>query len=313
MAYYVLDENNNLIEATDKVLTALVEKVKCCVSGTAYNIAFITQAKYNELEAQGLINKATTHYEIIDDTFRDEINAQLYNIENTLQAKSKLLDDTIKDVENLEDVVIYVSEDANGDLYTGFDLSSIQISQIERYLIQFTAYHSNSDISEPHYMRCTRFKTDEDDGSKYIYFENTQRRVVIEPHNNEIYQEDLTVPYAMYANEAFNAAVATKANKLAVNTLTVDTTTSTVNDQVAITKTGLYAVTVNPKMNDIYGYITVMISVFNLNEKTHAFYPAIDGDKLSYYTGGYIWYSNGGIYAYKNKTEIIDCKLITEY
>lgn len=96
MKYYVLDENKNLVEAYDKegvlaVLaqaiedgsldnitsdSAFISKIKCCVNGVSNNIAFITQAKYNELEANGELRE-NTYYYITDDTTCEDINAAL--------------------------------------------------------------------------------------------------------------------------------------------------------------------------------------------------------------------------------------------
>lgn len=99
MAFYVLDENNNKVEAYDKegVLAllnqaiadgslenivadaAFVTKLKCCVDGGTFQIAFITQAKYNELATNKTLLE-NTYYFIVDDTTADGINEQLENI-----------------------------------------------------------------------------------------------------------------------------------------------------------------------------------------------------------------------------------------
>lgn len=84
MAKYVLDENNNKIEVTDEVGNTTVHEVKCCVSNTPYKMAFVTQAKYNELKAAGLL-QLNAIYEIIDDTTADEIEAQLLAQGNTIK------------------------------------------------------------------------------------------------------------------------------------------------------------------------------------------------------------------------------------
>lgn len=103
MAFYVLDENNNKIEALDKegVLNAIEEairngslanlvadagfitKLKCCVSGVTNKMGFITQAKYNELVANGLVEKNTLYY-IYDDNTAEELNDQLEQINKQL-------------------------------------------------------------------------------------------------------------------------------------------------------------------------------------------------------------------------------------
>ena len=101
--YYVLDENNNKVEAFDKegVLNALetaiangsleslvadagfISKLKCCVSGQTNNIAFVTQAKYNELCAtNGLLSNCL--YIITDETTSEDINAKLAEFEKYL-------------------------------------------------------------------------------------------------------------------------------------------------------------------------------------------------------------------------------------
>lgn len=96
MAFYVLDDNNNKVEAYDKegVLAVLeqaieagslaeitadsgfITKLKCCVGGDTHKIGFCTQAKYNELKANNqLIDGA--YYFITDDTTAQDIDAAL--------------------------------------------------------------------------------------------------------------------------------------------------------------------------------------------------------------------------------------------
>ena len=104
MAYYVRDNNNNLIEGLSKEEiyalldeairtgqlpsvddeTAFVTKLKCSVTGVASSVAFITEAKYNELRTGGLL-KANTLYFITDDTTE-------YTLENAIaQAKQEAI------------------------------------------------------------------------------------------------------------------------------------------------------------------------------------------------------------------------------
>lgn len=92
MGYYVRDNNNNLIEGLSKEEiyalldeairtgqlpsvddeTAFVTKLKCSVTGVASSVAFITEAKYNELRTGGLL-KANTLYFITDDTTEETL------------------------------------------------------------------------------------------------------------------------------------------------------------------------------------------------------------------------------------------------
>jgi hypothetical protein len=102
--FYVLDEHHNLIEAYDKegvlaVLSqaikdgslsgitadsAFVSKVKCCVTGGTNKVAFVTQAKYNELLASGSL-LANCMYYITDDTTADDIDAELNSLTGRIQ------------------------------------------------------------------------------------------------------------------------------------------------------------------------------------------------------------------------------------
>lgn len=108
MKYYVLDENKNLVEAFDKqgVLSVLaqaiedgslanitadsgfINKIKCCVGGSTNYIAFITQAKYNELKANDEVQE-NTYYFIIDDTTAEEIDTALVDLDSAISSLNK--------------------------------------------------------------------------------------------------------------------------------------------------------------------------------------------------------------------------------
>ena len=97
--HFVLDDNNNKVEAYDKeeVLAllnqaikdgslanlvadaAFISKLKCCVGGSTHKIAFVTQAEYNRLYANGQI-LANCLYLIKDDTTADDINKHIERI-----------------------------------------------------------------------------------------------------------------------------------------------------------------------------------------------------------------------------------------
>lgn len=111
MAFYVLDENNNKVEAYDKegvlaVLeqaiengsleqitanSAFVTKLKCCVGGGTYKMAFITQEKYNDLKTNSQLS-SDTFYWITDDTTCEEINNALTSINNNITSINNRLD-----------------------------------------------------------------------------------------------------------------------------------------------------------------------------------------------------------------------------
>lgn len=103
MAFYVLDENNNKIEALDRegvlnvIETAIangslanlvadagfITKLKCCVSGKTNKMGFITQAQYNELVANGLVQNNTMYF-IYDDNTAENIEEQINSFNETL-------------------------------------------------------------------------------------------------------------------------------------------------------------------------------------------------------------------------------------
>lgn len=112
MSHFVIDENNNKVTAysAEEVLSVLaqaiadgslanivasaafIDKIKCCVSGETNKIAFVTQAKYNELEAAGTIEENVL-YEITDDTTVEDINQALTNINESITSLDKRLDE----------------------------------------------------------------------------------------------------------------------------------------------------------------------------------------------------------------------------
>jgi hypothetical protein len=101
--HYVIDENHNFVEgySAQEVLSvleqaiadgslanvvagqAIVDKLKCCVTGGTNQVAFVTQAKYNELKASDRI-VANCLYIITDDTTADDIEASLVTINQSI-------------------------------------------------------------------------------------------------------------------------------------------------------------------------------------------------------------------------------------
>lgn len=110
MAFWVLDDNNNKVEAFDKegVLALLeqaieegtlaniladsgfISKIKCCVSGTTNKIAFVSQAKYNELKNAELL-QPNAWYFITDDETAETINETLETALNNIDSLSRSL------------------------------------------------------------------------------------------------------------------------------------------------------------------------------------------------------------------------------
>lgn len=140
MAFYVLDDNNNKVEALDKegVLNAIetairdgsleglvanagfISKLKCCVSGATNKMGFITQAQYNNLKARNLLEKNTL-YIITDDSTAENLEEQLkYLIENVKGLKDGSIPiDNTKNAE-LADVATTAKTTESVSLYTDF-------------------------------------------------------------------------------------------------------------------------------------------------------------------------------------------------
>lgn len=99
MAFYVLDDNKNLVEAYDKedVLALLeqaiedgslehitensgfITKIKSAVDGQTHEISFVTQAKYNELKDAGSLVEGA-YYFITDDTTAEDLETHMASI-----------------------------------------------------------------------------------------------------------------------------------------------------------------------------------------------------------------------------------------
>ena len=123
MNYFVLDENNNKIEAYSKeeVLSVLaqaiadgslssitadagfISKLKSYVDGGTFKIAFITQAKYNELVASNQLVSNCFYY-ITDDSTCEDIEASIETINNTLKSldtRITVLNNSVNSLRNI--------------------------------------------------------------------------------------------------------------------------------------------------------------------------------------------------------------------
>ena len=124
MIFYVLDENNNKHEALDRegVLNAIetairdgnlanlvadagfISKLKCCVSGATNKMGFITQAQYNQLERNNLLERNTLYF-ITDDTLADDLEKKLVEIDKNIKGlkDGSIPIDKTKNAENAEE------------------------------------------------------------------------------------------------------------------------------------------------------------------------------------------------------------------
>lgn len=144
MAFYVVDDNNNKFEALDKegVIAALekaiadgsikdlvadegfITKLKCCVSGTTYKMAFTTQANYNILASQGQLENNTFYY-IIDDTTAEDLD---YLLEQLTDAVNEL-DNRVSKLESVSKTTYKVT--TNKDLFIIPTYNTLMKIQIE--------------------------------------------------------------------------------------------------------------------------------------------------------------------------------------
>ena len=118
MAFYVLDENKNLVLSFDAegflaILqqaiadqslanidpdSAVASKLRSIINGTTHHIEFITAAQYSDLENRGLL-VAGTYYFITDDTTEEDLEQYINGlaedieaVENAVSYKEKLQD-----------------------------------------------------------------------------------------------------------------------------------------------------------------------------------------------------------------------------
>lgn len=80
--YYLLDENNNLIEVENvegNFYKTTLEKLHSELNGTDHRIEFVSQAQYNQLAAQGRL-VANTYYFITDDETAEGLEESIQKI-----------------------------------------------------------------------------------------------------------------------------------------------------------------------------------------------------------------------------------------
>ena len=112
---YVLDEKGNRVEGLSKeemlaVLqqaiddgslagiekdSAFVSKLKCCVGGETFQVAFVTQAKYNELFKNNQLTD-NTFYFITDDPTEENIEANIETLAKEIDATNEIIGNIIE-------------------------------------------------------------------------------------------------------------------------------------------------------------------------------------------------------------------------
>lgn len=156
MKYYVIDENNNLHEALNKegveaLLaeaiqegqlpsvdedTAFVTMLKDPHTGETHKVAFLTQAAYNQLKAEGQLIE-NCYYFITDDPTADDLEEALVNVTETANQAKETADETkylldtataINEYAEIEDFVKWAYPIAqgkpNGSVFTMHDTNN---------------------------------------------------------------------------------------------------------------------------------------------------------------------------------------------
>lgn len=136
MAFYVLDENKNLVASFDRegflaILqqaieqgtlenidpdSAVASKLRSNLNGTAHYIEFVTAAQYSELEAQGELVEGT-YYFITDDTTEEDLE----NAIGELQTSVLSLQANKLDKGTYESDFVIDENPFTGDGWTPFD------------------------------------------------------------------------------------------------------------------------------------------------------------------------------------------------
>lgn len=84
--YYLLDENKNLVEVVnieDNLFRTRLEKLHSDINNSDHSIEFVTQAQFNQLEAQGEL-VANTYYFITDDTSEEDLENSITQLDERL-------------------------------------------------------------------------------------------------------------------------------------------------------------------------------------------------------------------------------------
>lgn len=120
MAFYVLDENKNLVLSFDAegflaILqqaiadqslanidpdSAVASKLRSIINGTAHHIEFITAAQYNDLEAHGELVEGT-YYFITDDTTEQDLEEAVSGLVEgvgTLNTRTETLEGAVQNL-----------------------------------------------------------------------------------------------------------------------------------------------------------------------------------------------------------------------
>lgn len=297
---YVIDENNNKKEAFDKeeTLAALekaiedgslagitadsgfIKKIQCCVSGVTNQVAFVTQAKYNEIESAGILTPNTLYF-ITDDTTADDL-------ENRYAEAKQGIDDAERHIEYVDQMKadreeVYIVR----DIGTFADLDGFLADVDERAEGSIYVGHGEDgqtnwvDISVKRRLIATGVTT-----SKYAH-----TGLLFEYYHGAA-GANATAIYAVADGNARDTSKATKVEKS--------------GSLWKISKAGLYAVVV--EKSGIY--YTVMISVFTLN-KLVCSSSAHTGD--STHQQIYVQFNSDMKYLYAYGGEIVDVRLIAAY
>lgn len=190
--YYLLDENKNLVEGFDKEgflallqqaidngdlehidpESAVASKIRSVLNGTTHNIEFVTQAQYNQLEAEGEL-VPNTYYFITDDTTAEDLDehidqndTRVEDLENraeALEGRATNLEGRVTDVETkTED-----HETRLGNVETIYDRLGLEITISGRtariynlYGLYVCEYMNRASIRTQAFLFINNFDTD---------------------------------------------------------------------------------------------------------------------------------------------------------
>lgn len=191
--HYVIDENHNFVEgySAQEVLSvleqaiadgslknvvagqAIVDKLKCCVTGGTMQVAFVTQAKYNELKSSGNIIENCL-YHITDDTTASDIeaslidhNAKLYDHDAKLASLGAGLSNLGIELNTAESEIERVE-----GLVRGLYQHNITVT------IQFSSVHGNADGS----FNQLSFQLGVTNTNEYAYTSGDMFTEILEPN-----------------------------------------------------------------------------------------------------------------------------------
>jgi hypothetical protein len=315
---YVIDDNNNRIEAFDKEETlavlekaiedgslagitadsAFVTKLKCCVTGKTNKVGFVTQAKYNEMATAGTLEPNALYF-IIDDTTCEDLQSDwasasegLADHEARLQYQATSIEQVKKSMEyKADESAVYLVEQKG--LYSALFSFVGDLATCTDGIYKGFATSGTGTLARK--TEWTAFVTT-GSGGQFASLIAQDSFYTSDPNNNDM---DLYIAYGS-KNTAFE-----KLPRMSDVSAKSDRPTS-ISTSSTISKKGLYALVIQIASGETY--VTAMASVYDLSKTIRAVWEGSDVSNYVKYNGSTKKFESENSYY-----TIVDIRLVAEY